>query len=158
MADLKALDDAIGAALARHAATGEWTWGPETTRPPRPPRATVALEEIMEKYYTADDMAAFERLAADAGPEEIAAVERAWAALIPELRAAQEAGIDPASTEAQAFAARWRALTDRTFRGEAVLREAVGAAYQAGAFAADPALPSAEDFAFIAAVEAAGRP
>ena len=98
---------------------------------------------------------AFERLAEVAGPEEIAAVERAWAELVPEVRAARGSGLDPASAEAQALGERWRTLTDRTFRGETTLREAVGAAYQGGAFAADPSLPNEEDFAFVAAVEAA---
>jgi DNA-binding transcriptional MerR regulator len=155
MADLAALDNAIGAALERHEATGEWAWEPELTTPLRPPRVTAALEEIVEKYYTAEDLAAFERLAAEAGPDEIAAVERAWAELIPLVRQARQAGLDPASAEAQALGARWQALVDRTFRGETALRGAVGAAYQAGAFASDPSLPDQDDFAFIAAVEAA---
>jgi hypothetical protein len=113
------------------------------------------LEEIMEQYYSAEQLAAFERLAAETGAEEIAAVQEAWAALVPEVRAARAAGIGPADPAAQALGQRWRELVDRTFRGQTELREAVGAAYQAGAFAADPSLPTADDFAFIAAVEAA---
>ena len=154
MADLEALDGAIGAALERHAATGSWTWTLEMTFPSRRSRVVEELEAIVETYYTAEDLAAFERLAEEAGPGEVAAVERAWAELIPLVRAARASGVDPASAEAQALGERWRTLTDRTFRGKTGLREAVGAAYQAGAFAGDPALPNQDDFAFIAAVEA----
>jgi hypothetical protein len=111
----------------------------------------------MDKHYTAEDLAAFERLAQEAGPEEIAAVERAWAELIPQVRAARERGLDPASAEAQALGERWRALRKRTFRGETALQEAVRAAYAAGAFGDNPAVPSQDDGAFIAAVEVAGR-
>lgn len=109
----------------------------------------------MERYYSAERLATFERLAEEAGAEEMAAVQEAWTALIPQVRAAREAGIDPAHPTAQALGQRWRDLVDRSFRGRTELREAVGAAYRAGAFATDPSLPTGDDFAFIAAVEAA---
>jgi MerR family transcriptional regulator, thiopeptide resistance regulator len=154
IADLAALNGAIGEVLERGVATGDWLWN--RVAPLRAPRLTEQeLEELVEKHYTAEQLATFEELAAEIGPEEIAAVEQAWATLIPEVRAARDAGIDPAGAEAQALGARWRALVDRSFRGRTELREAVGAAYQAGAFAADPSLPNGDDFAFISAVEAA---
>ena len=159
IADLEALDAVIGEAIARQAVSGDWVWdGAAAIAPPSAPRPGMSddeLEEIMEQYYSAEQLEAFERLAAETGAEEIAAVQEAWTALIPEVRAARAVGIDPADPAAQALGQRWRALVDRTFRGQTELREAVGAAYQAGAFAADPSLPTAEDFAFIAAVEAA---
>jgi DNA-binding transcriptional MerR regulator len=156
ISDLEALDGAIGEVLERGAATGDWIWN--AIAPLRAPRlAERELEDLVETYYTAEQLAEFEELAAEVGPDEIAAVEQAWAVLIPEVRAARDAGIDPASAEAQALGARWRELVDRSFRGRSDLREAVGAAYQAGAFAADPALPNQDDFAYISAVEAARR-
>jgi DNA-binding transcriptional MerR regulator len=156
MADLAAQDAAIGEALAGRGGSGEWSW--ETVRSSFVSRPLdQELEEIMDKHFTAEQLAAFERLGQEAGPEEIAAAERAWAALIPEVRAARAARIDPASPEAQALGQRWRELVDRSFRGETALHDAVGAAYQAGVFAGDPALPNDDDFDFITAVEEARR-
>ena len=158
IADLTALDAAIGEAIARHARTGEWAWDQGRLTPPQAPRTELTddeMEEIMEKHYSAAQLETFEQLAAEAGPEEIAAVQEAWATLIPEVRAARAAGLDPAAPAAQALGRRWRELIERTFRGRTELREVVGAAYQAGAFASDPALPNADDFAFITAVEVA---
>jgi DNA-binding transcriptional MerR regulator len=154
MADLEAQDAAIGKALARRARSGEWSW--ETAPPSRVSRPLdQELEEIMEKQFTTEQLAAFERLGQEVGQEEIAAVERAWAELLPEVRAARTGRIDPAGSEAQALGRRWRELVDRSFRGETALRDAVGAAYQAGVFAGDPALPNDDDFDFITAVEEA---
>ncbi len=156
IAELEALDAAIAGALRRHDESGGWVWDREWRLVSRLPRlAQDELEEMVEKHYTAEQLAEFEQLATEVGPEEIAAVEREWARLIPEMRAARDAGLDPASDEAQALGERWRGLVERSFRGRTELRDAVGAAYQAGAFAHDPSLPNQEDFAFIAAVEAA---
>ena len=154
IADLAVQDVAIGAALARRASGGEWSW---ETAPPLPISRPLEkdLEAIMGKHFTAEQLAAFERLGQEVRPEEIAAVERAWAELIPEVRTARAAHIDPAGPEAQALGQRWRALVNRSFRGETALRDAVGAAYQAGVFAGDPALPNDDDFDFITAVEEA---
>lgn len=155
IADLEALDAAITTALERRRSSGAWSWDVHQEHIPMPRLSEEELEELMEKYYMAEHLEAFERLGKEAGPEEIAAVERAWAELIPEVRAARDAGVAPSDQRAQELGRRWRELVERTFRGETELRDAVGAAYQAGAFASDPALPNHDDFAFIAAVEAA---
>ena len=155
IADLEAIDAAITAALERQRSSGTWSWALHREQPALPRMSEEELEELMEKYYTAEHLEAFERLGQAAGPEEIAAVERAWAELIPAVRAARDAGIEPDDPRAQDLGRRWRELVERTFRGETELRGAVGAAYEAGAFAADPSLPNQDDFAFIAAVEAA---
>jgi DNA-binding transcriptional MerR regulator len=154
IADLEAIDAAIAAALERQRSSGTWSWELHREQPSMPRMSEEELEELMEKYYSAEHLGAFERLGQEAGPEEIGAVERAWAELIPEVRAARAAGIEPADPRAQDLGRRWRELVERTFRGETELRGAVGAAYQAGAFASDPSLPNQDDFAFIAAVEA----
>jgi DNA-binding transcriptional MerR regulator len=155
IADLEALDAAIAAALERQRSSGTWSWELHREQPSLPRMSEEELEELMEKYYTAEHLEAFERLGQEAGPEEIAEVERAWAELIPAVRAARDAGIEPADSKAQDLGRRWRELVERTFRRQTELRDAVGAAYQAGAFASEPSLPDQDDFAFIAAVEAA---
>jgi hypothetical protein len=155
IADLEAVDAAIAAVLERQRSTGAWSWELHQEQIPMPRLSEEEMEELMEKYYSAEHLEAFERLGQEAGPEEIAAVERAWAELIPAVRAARDAGIAPSDPRAQDLGRRWRELVERTFRGETELRSAVGAAYQAGAFASDPALPTQDDFAFIAAVDAA---
>ena len=155
IADLEALDSAITAAIEQQHVSGTWSWELRQDRLPAPRMSEEELEDLMEKYYTAEHLEAFERLGQEAGPEEISAVEHAWAELIPEVRAVRDAGIDPADARAQELGRRWGELVERTFRGETGLRDAVGAAYQAGAFASDPSLPNQADFAGIAAVEAA---
>ena len=66
----------------------------------------------MEKYYTPEQMAQFEELRAETPPEEIKTAELEWASLLAEVRASR--GLDPASAEAKALAARWDALQERT--------------------------------------------
>lgn len=155
IADLEALDEAIAGALQRHTASGAWVWDREWEHASRLPRMTHDdVEEIVEKHYTTEQLAQFEQLAQDAGPEEIAAVEQGWSALLPDVRAAHQAGMDPASPEAQALGERWRALLARTFRGNTELMGAVRGNYEKGVFEDHPGTPSKEDSAFIVAVNA----
>ncbi len=151
--ELEALDQAIDAALTEHERTGYWNWIGVLRQPPR--LTPLELEEIVEKHFTSEQLAAYERLGEEIGPEEIAAVERGWAELIPEVRAARASGLAPDDPRARALGRRWSDLVARSFRGRSQLRDTVGAAYEAGAFAADPSLPTQDDFAFIAAIERA---
>ena len=90
------------------------------------------------------------------GPEEVRAVEEAWAALLPEVRANR--GLDPASPQAQALARRWDELTERTMRGYQAfpeLKQAIADNYKQGKFEGFAGAPQAADFAFIERVKAA---
>ncbi|HEX5499690.1 MAG TPA: MerR family transcriptional regulator [Thermomicrobiales bacterium] len=147
--DLDRIDAAIADLLADHAATGGWDWATIE-------RATAASRVAwqdgvreMERYYTPEQIAEFAAWGEDAGPAEIAEVERLWAELLTEIRAARAAGIDAASPEARRLAERADALVERQFRGHETMKTAVRNAYEAGAFADNPAFPSADDFAFL---------
>ena len=104
----------------------------------------------MTARYTPDELAQFAALREQTPPEEIAAVEREWAALLADVRASRDA--DPSSPEAQALLARWGALHARTmahFAASPGLADAVARNYASGAFAADDRAPQGEDFALI---------
>jgi DNA-binding transcriptional MerR regulator len=149
VSDLERIDAAIADLLADHAANGVWDWATieRATAASRAARQDGVRE--MERYYTPEHLAEFAALGQEAGPAEIAEVERLWAELLAEIRAARAAELDPASVDARRLADRADALLARTFRGRTGLQEAVGAAYEAGAFADNPAMPTAEDFAFL---------
>lgn len=95
------------------------------TRGPAGPDAFRKIIEVIElannkdwmgKYYGESARAKIRERAKSVSPQQIAAGERAWAALIAEVEAAAAAGIDPASEPARALAARWRGLL-REFTG-----------------------------------------
>ena len=110
----------------------------------------------MDALYTPEQMRQFAEVAKATPPEEIAAIEQEWTALLAEVRASYD--LDPASPEAQALGARWEALTARTMRGYEQfpeLKAAIGANYEKGAFEGDERAPQAADFAFLERVRAA---
>jgi DNA-binding transcriptional MerR regulator len=155
VADLERIDAAIADLLAHRAETGDWDWATVE-------RATAAnrlawQEGVveMERFYTPEQLAEFAALGDEAGPAEIAEVERLWMELIPEIRAARAAGLDPGSPDARRLLERADALRARTFRGRTGLEQAVRSAYAAGAFAANPDLPTEDDFAFLEAARRA---
>jgi DNA-binding transcriptional MerR regulator len=149
IADLDRIDAAIADLLAQHAATGGWDWASieRTTAANRAAWQDGATE--MERYYTAEQLAEFARWGEDAGPAEIAEVERLWAELLADIRAARAAGLDPATPEARRLAKRADTLVARQFRGHEQLKSAVRSAHAAGAFADNPDFPTEEDFAFL---------
>jgi DNA-binding transcriptional MerR regulator len=155
--DLERIDAAIADLLADHAATGGWDWATIERASAASRAAWQDGVQEMERYYTPEHLTEFAELGQEAGPAEIAEVERLWAALLAEIRAARAAALDPASLEAQRLADRADALLARTFRGRTGLQEAVGAAYAAGAFADNPAFPTEQDFAFLDQARKAAR-
>src|SRR5947209_1613797 len=59
---------------------------------------TIEVMTMTEKYYTPGQMKQFEEVGRLVGPEEVRAVEEAWSALLPEVRANRD--LDPASPQA----------------------------------------------------------
>ncbi|RIK36895.1 MAG: hypothetical protein DCC58_18710 [Chloroflexi bacterium] len=147
---------ALEALLAGWAGTGHWHWD-------RLFDATGAVQASlnaqgrsmneMHPRFTEEQQREFAALAGEVGEAELRAIERDWAALIADVRANRER--DPSDPLAQELAARWDALLERTFRGHNPLMDVVGRQYAAGAFAGNPDLPQAEDFAFIEAARKA---
>lgn len=151
--ELRRIESAIAEALDVQERSGVWDWDLVL-------RAAEAAgnsgDDLMQKYYTPEQMAQFAELRAETPPEEIASVEREWTTLLADVRASR--GLDPASPEAKALAARWDALQERTmarFASKPGLTEAIGSNYASGAFEGDPRAPQSEDIAFIQRVREA---
>jgi len=117
---------------------------------------TIEVMTMTEKLYTPEQMKQFEEVGKRVGPEEIKAVEEAWGALLPEVRA--NLNLDPASPQAQALLQRWEELTERTMRGYQgfpELKQAIADNYKQGKFEGFAGAPQAAEFAFIERVKAA---
>ena len=151
--ELRRIESAIEEALDAQERSGAWDWELVLRAAEA---AGTSGDDLMEKYYTPEQMAQFAELRAETPPEEMEAVERDWTALLADVRASRS--LDPASPEAKALAARWDALQERTmahFARAPELAEAIGRNYQSGAFEGVESAPQAEDFAFIQRVREA---
>lgn len=156
MAELARMADAIAALVARHRQGGVWDWDLMMQASAAAATGLARQEQIVSELYTPEQMQQFAELAQRYPPEEIAAVEQGWAALLAEVRA--HPGLDAASPEAQALLARWEALHERTQRAYAEmpgLSEAIAANYDRGAYEGNLRAPQAADFAFIERARAA---
>ncbi len=155
--ELQRVESAIGDALAVHERGGRWDWNLVLTAAEAAGNSSGG--NVMEKYYTPEQMAQFAELRAETPPEEIEAVEREWSALLADVRASR--GLDADSAEAKALVARWDALQGRTmahFASKPGLVEAIGRNYEAGSFEGMDRAPQAEDFAFIQRVRDRSAP
>jgi hypothetical protein len=111
---------------------------------------------MIEKLYTPEQIKQFAEVGKLVGQEEIEAVQNAWLALLPEVRA--NLHLDPASPQAQELGRRWEELTERTMRGYQgfpELKQAIADNYKQGRFEGFTLAPQAADRAFIERVKAA---
>src|SRR5215211_2655772 len=133
IAELERISAAIGELVDRRLATGEWSW-PLVIEASRAVGAGLTRgEEMMDAYYTPEQMKEFEEARRVTAQEVIEAIEEGWTALLAEVRAARAADLDPASAEARALADRWIELNRRTmghFPDD--LRDAIKANYERG--------------------------
>ena len=118
------------------------------------------IEEMnmVEQYYTPEQLKQFEEVGRRVGTDEIRAVEEGWTALMAEVRANRD--LDPASPQAQELARRWDELTERTMRGYQAfpeLKQAIADNYKQGHFEGHAHAPQVADFAFIERVKAARK-
>ena len=156
IAELDRISAAVGELVARRLETGAWSWELVIDASAAVGAGLTQREKTMEAHYTPEQMKQFAAVGDATPPEEIAAIEQAWTALLTEVRANYD--LDPASAEARALGDRAEALTARTMRGYEpypALKEAIGANYEKGVFEGDPRAPQAADFAFFARVKAA---
>src|SRR5829696_4115659 len=156
IAELERISAAIGELVDQRLATGEWIWQLVIEASQAVGAGLTRGEEMMDAYYTPEQMKEFEEARQTTPSEEIAAVEHGWTTLLAEIRAARAADLDPASAEARSLADRWGELSRRTMRHfPDDLRDAIKSNYERGAFEGDDRAPQAADFAFIERVEAA---
>jgi DNA-binding transcriptional MerR regulator len=156
IAELEHISAAIGDPVERRLTSGEWPWQLVIEASQAAAAGLTRGEEMMEAYYTPEQMTRFAEARRATPQEEIAAIEQGWTALLAEIRAARAVDLDPGSAEAGLLADRWVELSGRTVRHFSDdLQEAIKANYERGAFEGDERAPQAADFAFIASVEAA---
>lgn len=150
--ELQRIDTALGELLERRIASGSWAWDLVVS-------ASAAVQDGLAQR--GEEMDKTEELMKELGkqvtPEQIAAVERGWTALLADVRANRD--LDPASPEAQALGERWNALREQTFPQSFARRqelmEGIAANYRTGKYAGIEGAPTPEDSAFIAKVFAA---
>jgi DNA-binding transcriptional MerR regulator len=155
-AELERISAAVGDLVDRRVATGEWSWELVIEASEAVGAGLTRREETMDAMYTPEQMKQFEAVGEAVGPEEIAAVQEEWTALLAEIRASYD--LDPASAEAQALGARADALKERTLRGYKPypeLMEAIRANYARGAFEGETGALHAADQEFLDRVKAA---
>lgn len=108
-----------------------------------------------EKFYTEEELKKFQELGKKYTPEDMAAYQDRWAALIAEVKA--HTGLDPASPEAQDLGRRWTALLDEVYGGEPALKAQIAKAYSAGAIPKEYNMIAPEVWDFIKKVQAVAK-
>jgi len=93
---------------------------------------TSAIEGTLhfERYYTPEQQAAIARRAEEVGKERIEQGQRDWAELLEAFAEAMRRGLDPASAEVQALAARAEGLIAEFTGGDEGIRASLARMYQ----------------------------
>jgi DNA-binding transcriptional MerR regulator len=78
---------------------------------------TLEVMNMIERYYTQEQLDALARRREELGEEAVQSVEAEWQALFAEVKAELDRGTPPGAPAAQALARRWRDLTGRTVAG-----------------------------------------
>lgn len=90
-------------------------------------RKVVTVDEHVKRYFSDEQLAVLAERRAQLGNEAITQVEAAWPDLIARVQSAVDAGVDPASAQAQGLAAEWMGLLQAFHGGDDGLR---GSLYQ----------------------------
>jgi hypothetical protein len=108
----------------------------------------------VKKYYTEEQL---QELAERGTPEVLEQGQRDWAALLKDVEAASNEGVDPASERAQALVARWSELIERFTGGNPAIAESLTNLYRDQAnWPADAEKPYSDDaMGFISKARAA---
>jgi MerR family transcriptional regulator, thiopeptide resistance regulator len=83
----------------------------------------IVVNETVKQYFDADQLADLAQRRERLGEGVFADVQAGWADLLPKVADAVESGMDPASPEAQAMAARWMELLEQFHGGDEGLRQ-----------------------------------
>ena len=156
IAELERISAAVSELVSRRIETGEWSWHLVISASEAVSAGLTQREESMMAHYTPEQMAQFAEVAKAAPPGEVEAIQDAWSALLPEIRASSH--LDPASPEAQELGARASALRERTvkaYEGFPDLLSAIRQNYEQGAFEGDDHALQNADMEFLKRVDAA---
>lgn len=85
-------------------------------------RKVITVDDTIKQYFSDEQLAQLAERRATLGEPAIAEVEAAWPTLIARVQAAVDAGVDPASTQAQELAAEWMGLLEQFHGGDDGLR------------------------------------
>jgi DNA-binding transcriptional MerR regulator len=78
----------------------------------------IEVMTMIEKYYTAEQLAQIEERKAALGEERIEEAHAKWPPLFAAVRAEMDAGTDPADPQVQALARKWYGLLDQFTGGD----------------------------------------
>ena len=106
---------------------------------------TIEGMTMFEKHFTSEQMAELDRRREAAGEARMKEVQQEWPQLIAAVRAAMEAGTDPADPAVRELARRWKTLVAEFTGGNPALAKTVRTAYEsepqaAAQFGLDPAI------------------
>jgi len=88
-------------------------------------RKVVTVDETVKRYFSDEQLAVLAERRAQLGDQAITQVETAWPDLIARVQSAVEAGVDPASPEAQGLATEWMGLLQAFHGGDDGLRDSL---------------------------------
>lgn len=88
-------------------------------------RKVTTVDDTIKRYFSNEQLAQLAERRASLGEQAIAEVEAAWPTLIARVQAAVDAGVDPASTQAQELAAEWMGLLAQFHGGDDGLRDSL---------------------------------
>jgi len=91
---------------------------------------TMEVMQMIEKYYTPEQLAELKQRADAFGPERMREVEAEWPRLIAQVKAAKEAGVDPTSPDVQALAKRWMELVEMFTGGNPEIARSLKTLYE----------------------------
>lgn len=92
--------------------------------------ATLEVMNKMDTYYTDEQREYLRQRRETVGEARIREVEAEWPRLMAEVRAAMDAGVDPADPQAQALAQRWMGLVAEFTGGDAGIQQSLNRMYE----------------------------
>jgi DNA-binding transcriptional MerR regulator len=99
IAELERISAAIGELVDQRLAAGEWNWQLVIEASQAVGAGLTRGEDMMEAYYTPEQMTRFEEARQTTPPEEIDAIEQGWTTLLAEIRAARASAAGSSSSE-----------------------------------------------------------
>ena len=91
----------------------------------------IEATTVMDKYFTPEQLTAMHARGEALGVDKITEVERAWAEVIPAVRAHMAKNTPPTDPALQALAERWRELVNAFTGGDRAVPQNVRTMYQA---------------------------
>lgn len=105
-------------------------WRSDETVPMEELLQIIEVTNMVEKYYTPEQMEQLKARAEMLGPERIRQVEAEWPELMAKVQAEMDKGTDPADERVQQLARRWMELVQEFTGGDAGISQSVGRVWQ----------------------------